>query len=202
MTSPSDTQPGGAPGPRGTGPTGPRDGSRGRGGRRGAGRSGLVLAALVLAFGVYLTVGVATMTVPASAEAPGPRFFPTILAVGCYVLAALLSVHYLRHPEEPSDTDGVEEVEEAAGAARPATFTDWRTLGLVMAGFLAFVLLLNPLGWILAAALMFWVIAWAMGSRSPLKDVAVALVLSCAVQVAFSAGLGLHLPAGVLEGVL
>jgi len=206
MTSPSGAQAGGPSDPRGSGQVGLQDGPRssgrgGRGGGWGRGRSGLVLALLVLAFGTYLTIGVATMTVPASAEAPGPRFFPTILAVGCYALAALLTVHYLRHPEEPSDTDGVEEVEEA-GERAPATFTDWRTLGLVVAGFLAFVLLLNPLGWILAAALMFWVIAWAMGSGSPLKDVAVALVLSCAVQLAFSAGLGLHLPAGVLEGVL
>lgn len=167
---------------------------------RGTGRSGLVLAGLVLAFGVYLTVGILTMTVPASAESPGPTFFPTLLAVGCYLLAALLVLHYLRHPETPSDSDGVEEVEQEARAH--STFTDWRTLGLVMAGFLAFALLLNPLGWILAAALMFWTIAWAMGSRSPLKDVGVALVLSCAVQLAFSAGLGLHLPAGILEGVL
>jgi putative tricarboxylic transport membrane protein len=162
-----------------------------------------VLAGLVLAFGVYLTVGILTMTVPASAESPGPTFFPTLLAVGCYLLAALLVLHYVRHPEAPSDSDGVEEVEHVEqGARHPSTFTDWRTLGLVMAGFLAFVLLLNPVGWILSAALMFWTIAWAMGSRSPLKDVGIALVLSCAVQVAFSAGLGLHLPAGILEGVL
>ncbi|WP_432540991.1 tripartite tricarboxylate transporter TctB family protein [Kineococcus sp. SYSU DK002] len=177
------------------------------GSRPGAGRSGLVVAVLVLAFAVYLTVGLATMTVPASAEPPGPKFFPTLLAVGCYALAVLLTVHYLRHREPPSDTDGVEEVEQVEGTGGPgrrraSTFTDWRTVGLVLAGFLAFALLLNPLGWILSAALMFWVIAWAMGSGSPLKDVGIALVLSCAVQVAFSAGLGLHLPAGILGGVL
>lgn len=165
---------------------------------RGTGRSGLVLAGLVLAFGVYLTVGIVTMTVPASAESPGPTFFPTLLAVGCYVLAALLVVHYVRHPEAHSEADGVETVDD-----RPhRTVTDWRTLGLVMAGFLAFALLLNPLGWILSAALMFWTIATAMGSRSRVKDIGIALVLSCAVQVAFSAGLGLHLPAGILDGVL
>ncbi|GGU21961.1 tripartite tricarboxylate transporter TctB family protein [Nocardioides albus] len=167
----------------------------------GTGRSGLVLAGLILAFAIYLTVGIITMTVPDGAEPPGPKFFPIILAVACYALAVMLTVHYVRRPEAPADTDGVETIEEPEGV-RHKSFTDWRTLGLTMAGFLAFALLLDPIGWILAAALMFWVIAWAMGSGSPLKDVAVALVLSCAVQVAFSAGLGLHLPAGILDGVL
>jgi putative tricarboxylic transport membrane protein len=162
------------------------------------GRSGLVLAALMLALAVYLTVGIATMNVPEGAESPGPTFFPTILAVACYALAALLVVHYVRHPEAPSDTDGVEVVD----AGPYSTFTDWRTLGLSAGGFLAFALLLNPLGWIIAAALMFWVIAYAMGSGSPLKDVPLALVASCTVQVAFSAGLGLNLPSGILEGML
>lgn len=164
----------------------------------GEGRSGLVLALLMLALAVYLTVGIVTMNVPDGAESPGPTFFPTILAVACYVLAALLVVHYVRHPEAPEDTAGVEAVDDT----EYPTFTDWRTLGLTAGGFLAFALLLNPLGWILAAALMFWVIAYAMGSSSPIKDIAISLVVSCAVQVAFSTGLGLNLPAGILEGLL
>lgn len=164
----------------------------------GQGRSGLVLAGIVAAFSVYLTVGIIDMNVPASAESPGPRFFPTILAVAGYALAALLVLHYLRTPEAPEDTDGVEVVDDGSHA----TFTDWRTLGLTMVAFLLFALLLNPIGWILAAALMFWMIAWAMGSTSPVPDIAVALVLSCTVQLVFSGGLGLHLPAGILEGVL
>jgi putative tricarboxylic transport membrane protein len=172
--------------------------STGAGATRGAGRSGLVLAVLMLALAVYLTVGIITMNVPVGAESPGPTFYPTVLAVACYLLAASLVVHYVRSPEAPEEADGVEAVDDTAHA----TFTDWRTLGMTMAGFLAFALLLNPLGWIIAAALMFWVIAFAMGSKSRLTDVAVALVMSCAIQVAFSAGLGLHLPAGILEGVL
>lgn len=165
---------------------------------KGTGRSGLVLAVLMLAFGIYLTVGIITMNVPEGAESPGPAFFPTILAVGCYVLAGLLVVHYVRHPEAPGDIDGVETVDDTIHP----TFTDWRTLGLTMVGFLAFALLLNPLGWVIAAALMFWIIAQAMGSGTPLKDIAISLVMSCAVQLAFAAGLGLNLPAGILEGLL
>lgn len=47
----------------------------------GQGRSGLVVAALMLAFAVYLTIGIVTMEVPEGAQPPGPKFYPTILAI-------------------------------------------------------------------------------------------------------------------------
>lgn len=160
------------------------------------GRSGLVLAGLMLALAVYLTVGIVTMDVPDGAESPGPTFFPMLMAAGCYVLAALVALQVIRHPEPPTATEAIDEF---GGEHR--TFSDWRALGIGIAGFLAFTLLLEPLGWIVAAALLFWSVARALGSRKGLVDVAVAVTLSSAVQVAFSAGLGLHLPAGILTGV-
>lgn len=160
-----------------------------------ASRSSLIMAGLVLALSVYLTVGITAMEVPSGADVPGPRFFPIIIAVCGYVLGLLLAVQALRSPEPAEDT-------EAEARARHRTRSDWRTLGLVLAAFLAFTLLLNPLGWILAAALMFWLISYALGSSRPLFDIALAVVFSAAVQVAFSAGLGLNLPSGLFEGVL
>ena len=167
--------------------------------RHGAwtGRGGLVLAGLMLALGIYLTLGIVTMEVPEGAESPGPTFVPTIVAVGCYLLAALIAWQTWRHPEDPTH----EEPLDAYGGEH-ATFSDWRAVGICVLGFLAFALLLQPLGWILAAALLFWSVAVAMGSSKGLTDVAVALVMSSVVQLAFSAGLGLNLPAGILEGVV
>lgn len=162
-----------------------------------AGRAGLVLAGLMALLGVYLTVGVVTMDVPEGSESPGPTFFPTLLAVACFVLAVALVVQLVRHPEPPTADEALDEY-----GGQHRTFSDFRALGITVVGFLAFALLLEPLGWILSAALLFWSIAFAMGSRRGLVDVAVALTLSCAVQVAFSAGLGLSLPGGPLEGIL
>lgn len=160
------------------------------------GRSGLVLAALIFALAVYLTYGILTMEIPGSAATPGPAFFPTILAIFAYVLAIVLTIQMLRAPEEPDP-----EIIQPEGAPYRMQ-SDWKSLGLTLAAFLLFIVLLVPVGWIVSAAVLFWLVARAMGSARPAMDIAVALVFSCAVQAFFSAGLGLNLPAGILGGLL
>lgn len=80
--------------------------------------------------------------------------------------------------------------------------SDWRALGIVLASLAACIVLLNPAGWIIAAAVLFWGVSYALGSRRPVFDVSVALVMSSLIQLIFGAALGLNLPAGFLEGVL
>lgn len=167
------------------------------------GRGALILAALVLALAVYLTVGLLTMDVPGSAEAPGPKFYPTILAIGAYLLAALLVLDTLRHPEQetprtPVDTD---EEEGATLTTTEATPMDPRAVAVSVVSFLAFALVLQPLGWLLSAALLFWIMSWALGATKPVLGLGIGLVLSSAIQVAFSMGLGLTLPSGILGGL-
>jgi putative tricarboxylic transport membrane protein len=162
-----------------------------------AGRSELVLAGFVAAVGIYLGIGILTMDVPPGAKAPGPQFFPALIAIGALILAALLAVQALRHPEQP-----VQKATAPGTEGRQYKMhSDWKALGTVLAAFLAFCFLLEPLGWILSAALMFWAMSYALGSRKRLFDPALALVFSSFIQVAFSAGLGLALPAGILEGI-
>ena len=60
----------------------------------------------------------------------------------------------------------------------------------------------DPAGWIIAAAMLFWGVSYALGSRRPVFDISVALVMSSVIQLIFGAALGLNLPAGFLEGVL
>ena len=62
-------------------------------------------------------------------------------------------------------------------------------------------MVLPVLGWLLSAAALFWVLSWAFGSRRPLLDIGVSIIVSSLVQLAFGAGLGLSLPAGILEGL-
>jgi putative tricarboxylic transport membrane protein len=163
-----------------------------------SGRSSLVVAALILALGIYLTVGITTMEIPEGANAPGPTFFPIILAICAYVLAGLLALQALRHREEPESEQ--EQLEVTGRTHR--THSDWKALGTTLAAFLAFSLLLIPAGWILSAAGLFWLVSWALGSKRPVFDLGVSLVFSSAIQVAFSVGLGLNLPSGLLEGIL
>ncbi|WP_314035391.1 tripartite tricarboxylate transporter TctB family protein [Dietzia sp. CH92] len=79
---------------------------------------------------------------------------------------------------------------------------DYRTTGIVLAGLVGFALLLQPVGWLVTASALFWVVSHALGSKRPLFDVAVSVIVASVIQIAFSAGLGLGLPPGILEGVL
>lgn len=155
-----------------------------------AGRSGLLFPLVLAAASTWIVVGNLRMAVPKGADFPGPTVFPWILAVAGYVVAALLALHYLRHPEPP---------QELSERTYP-TFSDWPALAWCVGGFLAFALLLEPLGWIIAAALLFWCVARGIGSRSALFDASLGLVLSSAIYLAFHTGLGLPLPSGILGG--
>ena len=71
----------------------------------------------------------------------------------------------------------------------------------MLVSLVLFIALLRPAGWIIAAALLFWGVSYALGARRPIFDASVALVMSSLIQLIFGAGLGLNLPAGFLEGV-
>lgn len=160
--------------------------------RRGAldGRSGLLFPLLLAAASTWILVGNFRMELPEGADFPGPRFYPGLLAVAGYGLALLLAWHYVRNPEHP----------EQHSQRSYTWFTDWVSIAWCVGGFLAFALLLQPLGWILAGALLFWCVARGMGSRSPLLDVSAALLVSSAVYLIFAVGLSLTLPSGLLGG--
>jgi len=189
----------------------------------GAGRSELIVVALLYAVAVFLTIGPAPMNVQGNAV-PGPQFFPILVCIGLYATATLLAVQLIRHPRLPDtnahpgsgdfsadmlrDLAHMPEGErqtavpaaEAPGAYK--TYTDWKTVGQIVAGVVGFTVILKLAGWIISAALLFWVVSRALGSQRPVFDLGVGLLFSSAVQLAFNAGLGLNLPSGFLEGML
>jgi putative tricarboxylic transport membrane protein len=72
----------------------------------------------------------------------------------------------------------------------------------LVGAFLANVLLIDLLGWVISGALLFWGSSWALGSRHLVRNAAISLALSLATFYGFYLGLGILLPAGLLEGVL
>lgn len=73
---------------------------------------------------------------------------------------------------------------------------DWKSVAMTVGAVVVFILILELAGWIISAAVLFWIIARAFGSRRPIFDIGVALLLASVIQLLFSAGLGLSLPAG------
>ncbi|SNS36579.1 tripartite tricarboxylate transporter TctB family protein [Rhodococcoides kyotonense] len=159
------------------------------------GRSGLIVPALLVALGVFLVYGTVTMDVPATATSPGPQVFPSIVAGGCFIVAILVTGQLLMKP------DIVDRGTDEDGTPNTGTVSNWRTLGITVGSVALFIVLLDPLGWVLAGALLFWGVSIGLGSRRYVFDGAIALLVSSAVQLAFSAGLGLTLPGGLLAQV-
>lgn len=178
----SSADPGAAPGRT-------REPERGRG--LLSGRSGLVVPLILAGVSTYLVYGIVTMTVPENTDFPGPRFYPLLLAIVGYILSALLVVEILRHPEK----------RDAEDAASFKFHSDWRAVAWLVGGFLLFAFGIEFLGWIIAAALLFWCVARGVGSKRPLFDLSVALVFSSLIYLGFAVGLGLNLPSGLLGGL-
>lgn len=153
------------------------------------GRSALLMPTILAAVSLFLLIGAALLDAD-GAEFPGPRFVPVILGSIGLLLAVLLAIGVLRSPEQVQETSG----------RRYRTHSDFTALAWVAGGFLAFALLLQWLGWILAGALLFWTAAHGFGSRRPVFDILIALFLSSVIYLVFGTALGLNLPSGLLGG--
>ncbi|MGO2140501.1 MAG: tripartite tricarboxylate transporter TctB family protein [Leucobacter sp.] len=164
----------------------------------------LIMPGVLLAFAGYLAIGMITMRVPEGTAFPGPRFFPALIASGLTLFAILLAVAALREhrraPAQGSAEPPAILLEGSDVGAQPAREVriDWVSLAWVIGSFLAFTLALPYLGWIIAAALLFWGVARGFGTRRPLVSLVVGLTLSSLVYIAFDMALGMSLPSGVL----
>ena len=62
--------------------------------------------------------------------------------------------------------------------------------------------LIDRAGWVVSGTVLFWGSVYALGSRHYVRDGLVAVLLSVATFYGFYVGLGIALPAGILQGVL
>lgn len=150
----------------------------------------------VFLLGVGIVVLIGTTAIPTDAGqrgAVGPKAFPTVIGAGLVVVAIVHAWDVARGGH--GEAEAGEDIELGAPA-------DWKTLAVVLAAFLSNVFLIETLGWPLSGALMFLIAARGLGSRTLVRDVGVALALSFGTYFLFVNGLGLTLPAGVLDGVI
>jgi putative tricarboxylic transport membrane protein len=117
----------------------------------------------------------------------GPRFVPLIVAIG---LIALSLAFLARTVVWPDEALGERSAEEDAA-------THWATPALLVVAMVAYALLLEPLGYVVATTLFFPPVARLLGSRSPVRDAIAGLVLGVGLFTAFTQYLGVSLPAGL-----
>jgi putative tricarboxylic transport membrane protein len=158
------------------------------------GLSELGVALLLLAFGIAVLVDASGLQSGLGRNVTvSPRAVPYVVGGGLVVVALALAVNILRGGR--GEQESGEDVDLSHG-------TDWRTVGLLAAAFVANIVLIERAGWPISGAVLFFGSAYALGSRRIVRDIALSLVLSIGSWYLFVLGLGINLPVGILKGIL
>jgi putative tricarboxylic transport membrane protein len=152
---------------------------------------GEVLVAFgVLGMGLFFLVGALNIPVLAGYARIGPRFFPYIVGAGLLVAGLLLLGQAI----------GV----RAAAAQRTIVRSsqNWRAVTWIAGGLILNVALMERAGYIISTACLFFFAAGGLGSRRYLVNALAGLLLALGTFLAFTRLLDLHLPPGLLEGLI
>jgi putative tricarboxylic transport membrane protein len=143
----------------------------------------------LLALGVVALL--ATFAIPPGRDGwatTGARFFPLLVSIGLIVCALAQLVRATLLPD----------VELGHHAAVEAEETDWGTPAIVAVALVAYVLVLEPLGYVVATALFFPIAARALGSTKPLRDAVSGVVFAVVIDALFTQLLAVPLPIGIV----
>ena len=158
------------------------------------GRSELGVALLLGAAGVLVFLDANGLATPYSKSDPvGPKTVPFIVAGMLVVCAVLLALNVLRGGK------GEAEAGEDVDLTHPA---DWKTVLPLAGAFILNILLIDWAGWVVSGTVLFWGSVLALGSRHYVRDGLISVALSLLTFYGFYLGLGIALPAGLLEGIL
>lgn len=157
-------------------------------------RSELGVCALLGVLGVLVLVDAIRIPTDFAQRSPvGPKAVPIVVGSLLLVIAALLAREVL------SGRRGESETGEDVDLSAPS---DWRTVLLLSAAFLANAALIGVVGFPISGAILFWGAAYALGSRNLVRDPLLAAGLSILTFLLFNNALGVPLPGGPLMEVL
>jgi putative tricarboxylic transport membrane protein len=158
------------------------------------GRSELGVALLLGAAGAVVIADAARIVTPYSRSDPvGPKTLPFIVGGLLLVCAVMLAINVLRGGK--GEAEGGEDVD----LSHPA---DWKTVLPLAGAFIANILLIDWAGWVISGTVLFWGSVWALGGRNYIRDGLISVAMSLLTFYGFYLGLGIALPAGLLEGIL
>jgi len=153
-----------------------------------------IVCVVLVAVGAFLIYDALTLEAGfAKVDPIGPRAFPLAIGVVLVVLAVILAIAIPRG--SVGEADAGEDVD-------PNSPGDWRTVGMLVALFVAVILLVEPLGWVITATLLFAGASTILGNKHYVRNIVIGAALSLISFYAFYSGLGIPLPAGILDGIL
>ena len=161
---------------------------------KGRDRAELGVAALLFVVGIVVLLDAVSLETNIAQRGPiGPKAIPFLVGALLLLVSGLLARDVWRGGR--GEPEGGEDVDLTHG-------TDWKTVVLLAAAFVANLLLIERLGWPVSGAVLFAGAAAAMGSRHYIRDIVIAGVMSVGTWYLFVLGLGIDLPVGILKGIL
>lgn len=153
----------------------------------------VLVALAVVALGIIVLVQTQDIRVTPATARVGPRIIPTIIGWGLIVIGSWYALELLRGQRARPSANS-----EDVDTSLPA---DWVTIGGIGVGLVAYMVLIERAGFILASATLFIITAFSMGSRKIVRDSVIGIIIAVAAYIAFSEGLGVRLPQGVLDAL-
>jgi putative tricarboxylic transport membrane protein len=149
----------------------------------------LAFASSLLILGLVVLYDTSKMLVPPGSGTVGPQIFPYLVSGFVILISLGLFVQIFRgNLGVPEGTEFGEVVEK----------TDFKSLAMVAGSMLTYPLLIERAGFIIASSIVFFGVAFAYGAKNLLKNLAISVIFSLIVYFAFSKGLNVSLPAGIL----
>ncbi len=157
------------------------------------GKGELVFASSFFLLGIFVAWDTSRMDIPQDNSIVSPQTFPYMVAAFAALVGIGLIVDVLR------GNHGTPEGDEPGD---PYTPLNLKTMAIVAVAIAMHVILLEIAGYVVAATVCFWGVAYAFGSRKILKDLGISLIFAFVVYFSFSKGLNINLPSGFFEGIL
>ena len=151
----------------------------------------LAVASGVVAIGVLILWGSFYLPTGGGYAQVGPGMVPRFVGAIFIVLGGFLVREVF--------TGGFRGVDEEAEKHLPM---DWAAFAWVSGGIIAYGLLVERLGFILASIVLYLMVARSFGSRRWVLNIIVGAGLAIFIFVTFNYGLGLNLPMGVFQTLL
>ena len=148
----------------------------------------LVFTSFLFVVSVVVLVDTAGIQQTEAVGFVGPEVFAYMVGGLLFVLSGLQILAVLRG--DRGTPEGVEGG-VAVGDAK------WKSFGLLVAGLIAYTALLEILGFPIMGAVLFFMVAWALGAKPRVRLGLIALVVSALIFIGFNEGLQLQLPSGL-----
>ena len=155
---------------------------------KSAAKGELVFTSFLFVVAVVVLVDTAGMTKSNAVGFVGPEVFAYIVGGLLLVLSGAQIIAVLRG--ERGTPEGVE-----GGVA--VSDPNWKAFGLLAAALVLYTLLMPILGFPIMGAVLYFMVAKAIGAKHNLRTALIAVLLSITIFFAFNEGLQLQLPSGL-----